>query len=218
MKAAGLNGKRKITGPFDVFLAAGEWSYLCVLQSFNAALRGTAWTAQLVETLCIEWVKGRSRKWQEGRKEGEKRKERVTAGATSPRCTQNWSINGYWSVNMVNITNASSSLFIRTPSWVVGLCTLRLKWHNHKIQKSISTVNSRSVVVSLVQHLQPSTCNWILASLVEKKQWTSFLGTKDEGEIFFIPTVMTRSIAPSLCGAAYHGNLAKLITLSGSLC
>ncbi|TNN66073.1 hypothetical protein EYF80_023701 [Liparis tanakae] len=28
-------------------------SYLCVLQSFNAALRGTAWTTQLVETLCI---------------------------------------------------------------------------------------------------------------------------------------------------------------------
>lgn len=28
----------------------------------------------------------------------------------------------------------------------------------------------------------------------------------------------TRSISPSLCGAAHHGNLAKLITLSGSFC
>lgn len=101
---------------------------------------------------------------------------------------------------MVNIPNASSSLFIRTPSWAMGLCTLRLKWHNHKIQKSIPTVNSRRVVVSLLQYLQPSHVIGFWLLWWRKKQWTSFLGTRDEGmETFFIPTVRTRSIAPSLC-------------------
>lgn len=38
-----------------------------------------------------------------------------------------------------------------------------------------------------------------------------------DGDIFF-PNVMTRSVSPSLCGSACHGNLAKLITLSGSRC
>lgn len=34
-----------------------EHTHLCILQTFNASLRGAAWTAQLVQTLWIRWVK-----------------------------------------------------------------------------------------------------------------------------------------------------------------
>lgn len=106
-------------------------------------------------------------------------------------------------MNMVNITNASSSV-LQTRGWVyVPLGSNGIS----KIQKSILTVHSGSMVVSLLQYLQQSHVIGF-----------SFLETKDGYGHYFISTMTPRSISPSLCGAAHHGNLAKLITLSGSFC
>lgn len=80
------------------YMSVAAVAYLHILQSFDAALRGTALNSQLVETLCVEFKKKKGSGRREGKKKGrqkEKVKQTVTAGAPSPRCTINRSINGY---------------------------------------------------------------------------------------------------------------------------
>lgn len=140
-------------------------AYLCIIQPFDAALRSTPRTSQLVQALCIRWVKDGNRRWHEG--SGIKGGNRVTAGAASPQTHQHRNRNT--DQKIVTINNVSTSLFIP-----VSNCAVVLELTNHKTQ-SVQAVNSRFMVFS-------SYVNRFLSNTVKNKLFkrTNFVFFNDK--------------------------------------
>ena len=142
----------------------------------------------------LQWArKGLKQEVEERRKKG---KERVIQGATSSSRTDSRSINGYWSANTVNTTKA---FFISLHSYSkLGVASMYPAGSNSvtKIQTSIVAVNSRSVLVPPLLHLQPSH----VIEFRENNGLSQGTGWRDV-DIFI--TVTTWSIPSPRCAAQH---------------